>query len=233
MALSKLKIKTIDRDNLYFNKYLYRVYISAPNLYWVQYMKDIDEYSERVAAEHEEYLANKGNKDYLSYWTAKYTPDPIDYPLVTHLIFLRKKYYNNKIIGMRHEGNTICVYTNDMAIVEGIVKVKSNVVLSEAVIAPKGIKYFKNDPPANYRAHMTSNQMPADFKADMVEYLERTPDIRPSKSFENFLAPKRYHHSTIWLWSNYFVDYDDERNLMMMHLMFPGAIGKTYKLEKK
>ena len=100
-------------------------------------------------------------------------------------------------------------------------------------ISSKGIKYFKNDPPANYRAYMTSNQMPADFKADMVEYLERTPDIRPSKSFENFLAPNRYHHSTIWLWSNYFVDYDDERNLMMMHLMFPSAIGKTYKLEKK
>lgn len=233
MALSKLKIKPIDRDNLYFNKYLYRVFVKAPNLYWVQYCKDIDEYCERVTAEQEEYLENKGNKNYRSYWSAKYTPDPIDYPLITHLIDLRKRYFNNKSIGMRNEGNTICVYTNDIKIVKGIVKVKPNVVINQVVAAPKGIKYFKKDPPAKYRAYMTNNQMPADFKTDMIEYLERTPDIRPNKSFENFLLPKRYHHPTVWLWTNYFVDYNDERNLMMLHLLFPGAIGKTYKLEKK
>jgi hypothetical protein len=232
MALSKLKIKTVDRDNLYFNKYLYRAYIRGPNLYWAQYSKDIDEYCERITAEQEEWQSRSDKDNH--YWRSnKYTPDPIDYSLITHLIKLRKKYYNNKIIGMRHEGNSVCVYTNDLAIIEGIVKVKSNVVLSEAVIAPKGIKYFKNEPPAKYRAYMTNNQMPAEFKTDMIEYLGRTPDIRPSKAFESFLIPKRYHHPTVWLWSNYFVDYDDERNLMMLMLMFPGSIGKTYKLEKK
>jgi hypothetical protein len=232
MASSKLKIKPIDRDALYFNKYLYRAYIKAPNLYWVQYCKDIDEYSQRITAEGEEWEIAKKNPN--SYWYPhRYSPDPIDFDLVTHIIDLRIKYYRNKLIGMRHEGNTISVYTNDVKMLEGIVKVKPNVKLSQAIIAPKGIKYFKKEPPAKYRAYMSNNKMPADFKTDLIEYLERTPDICPSKSFEHFLSRRVNHNYSVWLWSNYFVDYNDERNLMMMHLMFPGAIGKTYKLEKK
>lgn len=235
MALSKLKIKPIDRDNLYFNKYLYRVFVKAPNLYWVQYMRDIDEYVERIASEHDEYTQRLSNSTYHHYYGIKYTPDPIDYPLVSHLIDLRRKYFNNKIIGMRNEGNTICVYTNDLKIVESIVKVKPNVGITQSVVAPKGIKYFKKEPPAKYRAYMNNSKQQVEFKDDMIEYLERTPDIRPSKSFEQFLAhrAKVNHQYGAWLWSNYFVDYDDERNLMMLMLMFPGAIGKTYKLEKK
>ena len=230
MALSKLKIKKIDRDNLYFNKYLYRAFIKAPNLYWVQYCKDIDEYIERLTAEKEEWQESK--KDNY-WWTNRYTPDPIDYDLVTHLFKLRKRYLKDKTIGVRNEGNTVCIYTNELSIIKGIVKVKPNIVVNEAVIAPTGIKYFKKDPPAKYRAYMTNNKMPIEFKADMIAYLERTPDIRPNKSFESFLVPKRYNQNEAWLWTNYFVNYDDERNLMMLMLMFPGAIGKTYKLEKK
>ena len=234
MALSKLKIKQIDRDNLYFNKYLYRAFIKSPNLYWVQYCKDIDEYCERITAEQEEWQSKSdSDKDNQYWWGNKYTPDPIDYALVTHLFKLRKKYLSDKTIGIRNEGNTVCIYTNEISIINGIAKVKPNAILNEAMVSPTGIKYFKNEPPAKYRAYLSNKQMPAEFKTDMLEYLERTPDIRPSKSFEGWLLPKRYHHSTVWLWSNYFVDYDDERNLMMMMLMFPGAIGKTYKLEKK
>ena len=227
---SKLKIKKIDRDNLYFNKYLYRAFIKAPNLYWVQYSKDIDQYCERITAEKEEWLSEQGGKFQYGY-SARYTPDPVDYELITHLIDLTKTHFNNKLIGMRHEGNTICVYTNELAIVEGIAKVKPNVIINQAAIAPSGIKYFKKTPPAKYRAYMTNNKMPGEFKTDMIEYLERTRDVKPSGAFEHFLG-RRTSYVT-WLWNTYFVDYDDERNLMMMILMFPGAIGKTYKLEKK
>jgi len=234
MASSKLKIKPIDRDNLYFNKYLYRVYISAPNLYWVQYMNDIDEYCNRLAEEHENYLVKKDDKNYWPYYRERYTPDPVDYPLITYLIDIRKTYYKkNKNIGMRYEGNTICVYTNELSIVESIVAVKPEVKINQANVAPKGVKYFKNDPPAKYRAYMTSNRVPAEFRNDMLQYLQRTPDLRPSKSFETFLNRNMMHRYDIWLWNNYFLDYDDDRNLMMLMLMFPGAIGKTYKLEKK
>jgi len=230
MVSSKLKIKKIDRDNLYFNKYLYRIFIKAPNLYWVQYCKDIDQYCERMTGEKEEWLSNQGKAKIGYYYFSRYTPNPIDYELITYLIKLTKTHFNKKLIGMRHEGNTICVYTNDLTIVEGVAKIKPDVILNEAAIAPTGIKYFKKNPPAKYRAYTTNNKMPADFKNDMIEYLERTPDIRPSKSLESFLSRRHY---TGYLWNTYFVDYNDERNLMMMHLMFPGVIGKTYKLEKK
>jgi len=187
-------------------------------------------------AEREEWESRENSKkDQLYWWGTRYTPDPLDLGLVQCLIDLRKNQFNKKSIGMRYEGNSVCVYTNDMNIIDQIVKIKPDVILNEAVIAPQGIKYFKKEPPAKYRAYLTNNKVGIEFREDMLEYLGRTPDVRPSGALRQFLSRtgRINYHNSIWLWSNYFVDYDDERNLMMMHLMFPGAIGKTYKLEKK
>jgi hypothetical protein len=70
--------------------------------------------------------------------------------------------------------------------------------------------------------------MTPDFKESFVAYLERTPDVKPSSSLMSYFVGRN-----TWLWDRYYLDYDDEKNLMMMMLMFPGMIGKMYKLEKK
>ena len=68
----------------------------------------------------------------------------------------------------------------------------------------------------------------------MIDYLDRTTDMNASDALYTWLKRGRKNtYSYCWLSSYFYVDYDDEKNLMMMHLMFPGAIGKTYKLEKK
>jgi hypothetical protein len=87
---------------------------------------------------------------------------------------------------------------------------------------------FKREPPAKYRAYTTNGKMPSDFKESFMDYITRTPDVRPSSSFMNYFGRRN-----TYLWDKYYIDYDDEKNLMMIMLMFPGMIGKKYKLEKK
>ena len=101
----------------------------------------------------------------------------------------------------------------------------------QAEKSPDGIKYFKRTPPANYRVYMANRRAYESFKDDMNSYLSRTPDMVPNSTFTKFLnRPTRYSPH---LWDGYYLDYNDDRNLMMLHLMFPGLLGKTYKLEKK
>lgn len=237
MASSKLQIKSIDRTKLYFNKFKYRVYITEPNSYWVQYCDNLDEYKATVAKaidEHEKRVANKTTM-YSGYSYRSITTNaPIDEPLVKYLIKLRLTKFKEKLVGLRHGGNNITVYTNDLKIVRELIKLKPDAKLTEAHASPQGVMYFKKTPPAKFRVYCTSNKVSADFKDDMLSYLARTPDMRPSSSFSHFLKHKpKFAMPHSWLWSQYFIDYDDEKNLMMLHILFPGAIGKSYKLEKK
>ena len=117
---------------------------------------------------------------------------------------------------------------SDLALAKEFADTLSVGLLTQVNPMPTGVMLFKREPPAKYRAYATNNKMSSDFKESFVAYLERTPDVKPSSLFKNSFT-RRYNY----LWDKYYVDYDDEKNLMMMMLMFPGLIGKKYKLEKK
>ena len=228
MALSKLVIKTLDRPNLFFNKFIYRVNVTGvPNARWVLKCPTILEYIDRINDRYAEWEQSKQRYPHGWYRNPPSSAE-IDSVRIENLIELMQKYNDKTIVKYRNENSTVSVYTSDLVIAKEFANTLSIGLLTQVNVMPTGIMLFKRTPPAKYRAYATNRKMPPDFNESFVAYLERTPDVKPSGSFRNSFT-RRY----TYLWDRYYVDYDDEKNLMMMMLMFPGMIGKKYKLEKK
>ena len=229
MALSKLVISTIDRSTLFFNKFAYRVNIhSVPCISWVHKCPTITEYVAIIDDKYNVWEATR--KKFPNSW---YRNPPkstdLDLSRIENLIELVHAYNDKSIVSYRKEYETLSVYTNDLSIAKVFADKLSVGLITQVNPMPTGVMLFKRQPLKKYRAYVTNNKMPTEFKQEFLAYLEKTPDIKLSAAFAGYFSRARQ----TYLWDKYFVDYDDEKNLMMMMLMFPGMIGKKYKLEKK
>ncbi len=228
MVSSNLTVKSVDRTNLYYGKFEYRIETKSPHMFYSWSCKNIDQYKARIREIREDY-----DKTRFAYHRPKPNPQEWEYELIENLLNLQVKYTVKKDFTYRREGEICNIYTSNMQIINDIISFYPKAAIFKVDVAPQGIKYFKRTPPAKYRAYMTNNRMSGEFRQEFLEYLERTPDIRPSDAFYTYLKRSNNYHYHSYLWDTYFIDYDDDKNLMMMMLMFPGAIGKKYKLEQK
>jgi hypothetical protein len=153
----------------------------------------------------------------------------LDLDRIENLIDLMHTYTDKSVVSYRKEYESLSVYTTDLKIAKVFADKLSVGIITEVDPMPTGVMLFKRQPLKKYRAYATNNKMPNEFKQEFLAYLEKTPDVKPSAAFAGYFSRARQ----AYLWDKYFVDYDDEKNLMMMMLMFPGMIGKKYKLEKK
>ena len=226
MALSKLAIKTIDRPNLFYNKFSYKIDIhNIPMIHHLKKCTNIIDYLEEVDARYIEWESTKDR--YPNGWYRNpISPADVDVPRIEQLIQLMQQYNDKSQVMYRKEHKTVIVYTSELTIIEKFAKLTPRNI-TYISLSPE-VMFFKRTPPAKYRAYVTNNQMPADFKENFMEYLKRTPDVKISSAFHSYFT-RRWNR----LWDRYYVDYDDEKNLMMMMLMFPNMIGKKFKLEKK
>ena len=231
MALSKSTIKRTEKTHLYFNKYVFKAAVTTTGIHWIKVCKDINRFIELVQQRYDEWETSKDRYPNGWYRQPKHAAEH-DLGLIEDVINIRISLIGSDV-RFRFEHETFSIYTNDDKLIK---KLSDNKAwkIEQADVSPPGIKYFKKDPPAKYRAYMTSSKIKSEFCQEMVEYLGRTSDLEPSNAFVHWLHRRNsYSYSHVWLWNNHFIDYNDERNLMMMKLLFPDAIGKTYKLEKK
>lgn len=231
MASSKSTIKRVLKTQLYFNKYRYKATVSTTGIYWVRSAKTLADFTTLVQDRYNEWDQHKGRYPYGWYREPEKVENH-DLKLIEEVIDIR-----NSLIGadvrFRNEYDTFSIYTNDAILIQKLSSNK-NWKFEEVEASPAGVKYFKKDPPAKFRTYLTSNKVDQSFIPEMIDYLDRTTDMNASDALYTWLKRGRKNtYSYCWLSSYFYVDYDDEKNLMMMHLMFPGAIGKTYKLEKK
>lgn len=232
MALSKSIVNNVNKTELYFNKYIYKASITSVGIFWIRNCETIENFKEGVSRRYEEWDTQKDRYPH-GWYKQPMRLEEHNLFLIDEIITLK-----NRLKGtdtrFRHEHETLSLYTNDESLIEKLVEQNLHWCIDKADVSPTGVKYFKKDPPAKYRAYMTTNKVEADFCNEMIEYLNRTPDLNPSNAFYDWLHRRTsYMYTYVWLWNNHFIDYNDERNLMMMKLMFPKAIGRTYKLEKK
>jgi hypothetical protein len=222
-ALSTSKVKVVDRKTLYFGKFSYKVDVRTKELYYTHWARDINEYREQI-------LERVGDQDRNRY-AKKIDPGVIDYPLVEKYLNFKQKYKNNKnLVGFRNEGDVAGIYTNDLAIINEVLAFSPKSEVVQVNPMPTGVMYFKRTPPANYRVYCKNSRQTSSTRQDIVEYLQRTPDLSPNKALARALSQT---WPNMWTHDGQYIDYNDDRNLVMMHLMFPGILGKSYKLEKK
>lgn len=224
---SKLKIKVQDRPTLYYGKFNYRVNFTIPELYWTGFGDDIVAYREGIQARLRE------EQDNPAWYNTnnRVKVERIDYDLIEKFLDFRNKYKKDKqLVTLRQERDTVGVFTSDTDIVKEVQSLFPYTKTTHVVAMPQGVLYFKKDPPAKYRVYFKSSSTADTVREDLREYLARTPDVVPNTSLERAL---RKDYRRAFFHNGQYLNYNDDRNLVMMHLMFPGILGKSYKLEKK
>jgi len=163
-------------------------------------------------------------------WRGKVKLEEIDFDLVEKIILFKNKHSAECIY--RHEGDKIAVFTNDIAILQEMLSIQSDVKLTELLLSPAGVKYFKNDPPSKYRVYLKSKRITDDERDSLLTFLERTDIVEGCDGLRrNLSSSVNYRNS--WVHTGQFIGYNEESTLTYFSLLFSGLVGKSYKLEKK
>lgn len=222
MGLSKLKFSQEDREKLYFNQYMYRGTVKAKQLYYANGVSSFDEYKSMI----DHAMLN------VRAWRTKVNIDEIDFDLIEKIVnFKNNRKHIEKCI-YRHEGDKMAVFTNDTAILEKLLDICPDAKFTQLVLSPAGVKYFKKDPPANYRVYLKSKRIEADTRESIIDFFMTRNIATPSGTLlRNLHSQSQWQNS--YINTGQYIDFNDESTLTYMSLIFPGIIGKTYKLEKK
>ena len=217
-------IKKIDRSTLYYNRYQYKLAIKDKNLFYLKNCLDPYDYVKQTSAKQNNKNMGKG-----PFCNWRFTSNYTNIPLVTELLSLRNENYRSKASMMRMEGNSVSFFTNDLSSFSKLIEVAGDLIrLEEIVLSPPDTKFFKRTPPANYRLYLKGGKVTDQTKQDLCDYVNRNADLYPSSSLERWIKnPFSYCQET------YYIDFNDERNRMMLNLIVPEITGKFYKLEKK
>lgn len=220
--MASFKSKVENRTQLYYNKFRYKLKITEPNLYSAHHVVNMDEF--RLLLKEE--VDNTANFP----WSIRRSSPDFDEKVISGFISFRIKYKKDDKVTFRKEHNTVSVYSSDLSILNQVYDFKPDATLFEAQVSPAGVKYFTREPPAKYRAYLRNKRVEDTFSDDMIMFLERNPDVKPSQAFKYSMLST---YKSRWAHEGHFIDYNDESILTMLYLMFSGVIGKTYKLEKK
>jgi hypothetical protein len=162
--------------------------------------------------------------------------------LIKYLYNLIDSLTKNKAeVTFRYDYFQLSLFSNDVSLIQTLVDSGYNWKISRVQPSPDGVIYFSTKtPPGKYRTYFTpkANQ----YSEELKNYLSRTPDVKLSPSWHRYIKfVTDPNMSSMGGFSQHqwakkgirYLDYTDERNLMMMQLLFSDAVGKTYKLEKK
>jgi hypothetical protein len=224
-VLSKSKIKVKDSKCLYFNQFSYKVRLKANELQCVPtYTVHMDNFRQIL----KERLRSQPNH---SYYRRKIDTDKVNYEAVEKFLTFRNTYRENKnLVAFRHEGISIFIYTNELKIIDEALDIGFTAEVTQVVPMPSKVILFKKDPPATYRIYCKTSTHPSSIRQELVDYLTRTPDMVPSRALELSLTKT---WAKAYFQKSYYFDYNDDRNTLVMHLLFPNLLGESYKLEKK
>ncbi len=234
MVLSNSVEKGIDfvdyRDICYYDKYQYRARFFLEGVRYTYWSKT-----------EEEFLALLEPNSALPSWK-KVRPkdkDKVSDNLENLLYFLnlRQDLKKTKTGYIRVEANRVSVFSNELEELHNLLSKFTNIncEFSKAETTGfEGVKYFKNEPPHNYRIYLKTRKYTDEEKSNLCDLLIKSNILFPSPALHKWLS-KYPHWSGFHKWSSasHFIDYDDESSLTYLLLMSGKIFGKKYKLERR
>ena len=226
-VLSKSKIKVKDGKRLYFNKFGYKVHLKSKELYHTYWVKDLSQFRQKI----DELVQEQSESEFYDSYRRKIDPNEIDYETVENYLNFRNKYKNDRnLVIFRREGDGIGIYVNEVKIIDEVLNFSPNAKVTQIIPMPTGVLLFKQTPPAAYRIYCKTSTQPGSIRDEIIEYLGRTPDMVPNIVLKRELS---HRWAKVYFHAGQYFDYNDNNNILIMHLLFPGILGKSYKLEKK
>lgn len=220
------------RDKLYWGKYLYKVHINSPGVFYTSKVSDMDEYKAEL------HKATQLNSAYKIGWLPEYRRNLSDLTsenleTIEALIKFRVSFRESKKGSERVEGDGISFYSSDLTLLQDVHNIPYTAPrFYKTELSPSGVKQFKKEPPASFRVYLKSVRIPSELRFEFAEYVEKTQGAAASSSLLRWLNSP-YRPYPMWCQTSYYVNYENSSDYTMMAIKFPELIGKNYKLEKK
>lgn len=219
------------RDGQYYNKYEYRMRVEIPCVRYTWWCKTEDDLVAKIAGKVKRYgtIKKEDRNSVLVHQEAL--------KIVIRLQQDRKK---SKDLGLRIEGKTVALFSNDLSKLQDIASqfgpsyTPNYTQVQTSQYA--GVKHFVNDPPHKYRVYLRSKRVEDNFHNELRDTISRQPQLHASNALISWMnrANKRWGIWNFrWTSAAHFIDYDDESTLSYLALMHGEILGKKYKLEKR
>lgn len=220
----QLKANPVKTRTLYFNKYKYKLNIYDENLYYInrkycdsfeEFVKFCDDYERLPFIRDPNYKKGKINHQLLQF------------------VYKLSQNTEPKFLGTRKK---FSVFTNDLESLAGIEQQNTRLELYEAIPASEGTIEFMNKPKHNYRVYLSGKRKEISEGVELAAYLEKNLNkLAPSRRLVHCLDRLEFRSARWGFYCDrsYYIDYDDDSTLMMLHLLFPGIMGRHYKLTQK
>ena len=228
--MASLKLVTEKRNALYFGRYQYRARCKVHGAVYTYYTKSIEEFKSKMAKRAE----RPPNQIEIMSIDWKRRIDLIDYDQLDRYFSWRK---NNDPEGYmcRIQGNSISFFSDDLELLKTLSILDKNIEISIADVVEKNTMYFKKTPNFKYRTYFRGKRVPDGFRDDIKYFMERYDNVAricPAlKRMINATVGNRNWYN--YLHSSYYVDYNDESTLTLLHMFFGSMLAKTYSLEKE
>jgi elongation factor P--beta-lysine ligase len=218
------------RDQLFYNKFLYRVNFKLEGVRYTYYIDTPDELSARIR-----------ECDPYSRFTARTNSAKAkdNETALRNFVEWRTNFKKLKLGVVRIESHHVSVFSNDLLYLKTIENIDNYIeyTYTEAdANVFKGVRYFVEKPKHKHRAYLKSKKIDKNYIETMQSMLNNSTNLYPSKSFTKWLEEAKmgpliwkYHYTS----GSHYIDYDDENMLSYMVLMLGNVFGKRYKLEKR
>ena len=222
LLFNNISVTKVDRNSLYFNKYVYSVY------FYMQEVHAVKLYDHTMIDEWFEMRQNARRINYGGSWSSNYRHAITDTVIsdAKNAHDALKKLSNYKLTTSWYNGY---LYTNNID--------EANEFLSNPGInvykitqvnqsIPKDSMIIKS---ANHeqRTYFKGQRINTDLKTTLVNFLYSRKDIRLSPSFSEWSERKRLGY----IQDNFFIDHNDDGFLMLLALVAPQLkVKKTLRL---
>lgn len=236
--MASFTLKTEFRKQAYYNKYKYRISLQQPGLYAIkratspQHLAELIEVGQRTAKKHSAIFGFTRLPN--TYW------DSINYKELKRIWGWVDEHRNE--CKFRFERDIMGIFTNDLELLKQIEEICPPPLFPTRFYQAKwaaegGTILFAKEPQFKFRMYFKSGVSSYEFLDLLRDYLiqnENNKDIGFSRTLAIGVRGGQFNPNGLhWFHGGYFVDFNKESTLTMLHMLFSNFVGKTYKLAKR
>ncbi len=212
-------MKTIQtsRNKLFYNKYRYKVSINLVGSRYLKHSRSYNDFAKKVT-----------NLGYAidAYLESRYKT----------LFDFYKKYTDNKEVTFLRDYDSLGFYTSNETILNELLAMNLGLKVHEAIAPPDKVMYFAKEPQYKYRVYLKSKRVSDSLIDSLSGFCDTYKDknINVSNGLIKFINSEHWKRRIYsYLNNSFFIEFNDDSMITIMHLMMSECIGKTYKLEKR
>jgi len=221
------------KNKLYFNRYQYKAVCRIQGAAYTYYTPDLDTFISRmeklrdIRTKENRYGIRTMDQDWREYW------DEVDVDQISKFLTWRNLVSKDKCM-LRIQGDHVSFFSNNLDLLKTLESIDANVTFFEADVLGADTIYFSNKPKFKYRTFFKGKRCPEDFLGNVLEFYDRYPNTHISQGLRRLAYSRNSNYTRfMYLHSSYYVDYNDQSMISILHMLFPNMIGKTYSLAKR